>query len=243
MKNYITDITQAQTVLADNNIQLITFSQNVSYDTFLAQHYFDDFIKGRTGFDVQSFGNRSYDYIVVYSSDFNKRDKYFKVSHLRKMKKDELIDLCDSLNVSYYDCDTKSDLIDNLMNIDYEDYYSAHYASSNFYDLDCDLDITGYSQGDRVKIKLLGDEAQSLTDEGMTNLFYDCPISGSIDVYINGVMVNELYVDEFLPKQYDYYDKDDFIKYAADYVSDLDYKDILIEWLEYNMPTNLEYSS
>lgn len=238
---FITDIAQAQTVLADNDIQLITFSHNICYDTSLAQMYFDDFQAGYTGFDTQMFGSRQTDYMIVYSDDVKKTDKYFTVSQLKRMRKGELLELCEQLEIHTYDCDKKADLIDYLTSVDYEDFYKSHYLYNNFYDLDCDLDITGYSQGDRVKIKLIGQEAQSLTDEGMTNLFYDTPISGNIDVYINGELVNEIYADEMLPSSYDYFDKDDFIRYVADYINGEDYKDLLLEYLENNLPSALDY--
>lgn len=238
---FITDIAEAQTVLADNDIQLITFSHNICYDISLGQMYFNDFQAGYTGFDTQMFGRRQTDYMIVYSDDVKKTDKYFAVSQLKKMRKDELLELCEQLEIYPDDCDKKADLIDYLTSVDYEDFYKSHYQNSNFYDLDCDLDITGYSQGDRVKIKLIGQEAQSLTDEGMTNLFYDTPISGNIDVYINGELVNEIYADEILPSSYDYFDKDDFIRYVADYINGEDYKDLLLEYLEDNLPSALDY--
>lgn len=240
MSKFITSIDQAADTLAANGLQLITFNHNISLDGGLAQMYFEDFTSGDAGFEVQTFGNRQTDFMVVYD-DGLKHAKHYKPSQVNKLKKADLTDLCDGLGISYYDEDTRADLIGYLLRLDNEDYYAAYYDNSTFYDLDCDLDITGYSQGDRVKIILVGNEVQSLTDEGMTNLFFDCPISGSIAVYINGDHVNELYVSEFLPSAYDYWDKADFIECVSDYIGQFDYGPLLLEYLADNLPTDLDY--
>ena len=121
---YITDIAEAATVLAASDVQLIEFSQNIGHDGHLARRYFEEFIDNASGcHEVQHFDN----YLVIYGSDVSKTDGHFKKSHLARMRKDDLIDLCDMLEVDYWDDDTKSDLIDHLMRIDNEDYYKAHY--------------------------------------------------------------------------------------------------------------------
>lgn len=236
---YITDIAQAQTVLANNDIQLITFDHNVSYDTGLSSMYFDDFISNASGcHEVQLFDG----YLVIYGDNVSKDDKYFKRWQLEKMRKADLLDLCDWLAGGYYDMDnTKDDLIHELMSIDNEAYYKAHFAESRYHDLDYDFSFTGYSQGDHYYVKTVGNVEAWLNADYLTNIFYDSPISGNIEININGVTIDDISIYEFIQNEYAYWDKDDFIKQASDYFNDKDYKDLLLEYLENNLSNSLNY--
>lgn len=235
---YITDIAEAATVLAASDVQLIEFSQNIGQDGYLARMYFDDFIENASGcHEVQRFDN----YLVIYGRDSKKEDKHFKKYKLARERKQELIDLCDMLGVDYWDDDTKSDLIGYLMRIDNEDYYKAHYEHTRFYDLDYDFSFTGYSQGDIYRVKTVGKVAEWLDDDYLTHVFYDAPLTGTIEVTVNGEVVNEIPIYEFMDDEYAYWDKNEFIAKCADYVKDLDYKELLVAFLEDDLSESVTY--
>lgn len=235
---YITDIAEAATVLAASNVQLIEFSQNIGQDGYLARMYFNDFIENASGcHEVQRFDN----YLVVYGSDVSKTDGHFKKSHLARMRKQALVDLCDVLDCGYWDDATKGDLIEELMGVSNEDYYKTHYEHARFYDLEYDFSFNGYSQGDNYRVKTAGKVAEWSDGDYLTHIFYDAPLTGTIEVSINGEVVNEISIYEFMDDEYAYWDKDEFIAKCADYVKDLDYKELLIEFLEDDLSSGVEY--
>ena len=235
---YITDIAEAATVLAASDVQLIEFSQNIGQDGGLARMYFDEFESNASGcHEVQRFDS----YLVVYGSDVSKTDKHFKKSHLARMRKDDLIDLCCELELSSWDDSTKNDLIDALMDVDHEDYYKAHYASTRYYDLESDFSFNGYSQGDNYQVKTVGKVESWLTSDYLTHIFYDAPLTGTIGVSINGKVVNEIPIYEFVDDEYAYWDKSEFMTKCADYVKDLDYKELLLEFLEADLSSDVKY--
>lgn len=234
---YITDINQAKTVLANANLSLITFSHSIGYDIGLSQMYYDDFISNADGcHDVQKFDN----YLVIYGSDVSKLDKHFKEEDIVYLSNDELNNLSYSLGLSY-DIDDKDDLIDELLSLDHEDYYIKYYAETYYRDLDYTFSFNGYSQGDSYLVQTVGNVESWLNDDYLTRIFYDAPISGNIEVYINGDCVNEMSIYEFIQDEYASWDKDNFINQLSDYVKDLEYKDLLVEYMQDEIPNYLEY--
>lgn len=238
---YITDIKQAATVLANNNIELITFEHNISYDADLASIYYNDFIKGHTGVTVQSFGNRQTDYLVIYGDDVSMGDNYYDTDYLESLSNDELIELLDDISNYYYDSDDREDMINQLSNLSISYYYENHFDSVNWYNLDSDFNITGYSQGDNIKVKMLGNAREYYNENGLTHLFYDCPISGVINVYSNGELIEELFADENLENYYNW-DKVQFINKVSNATLDKGYHVLLNQWLLDNLKDELNYS-
>lgn len=238
---YITDIAQAATVLANNNIELITFEHNIRYDADLSSIYYNDFIKGYTGVTVQSFGNRQTDYLVVYGDDVKMTDDYYDINYLESLSNDELIELLDGLQFYNYDEDDREDLIYQLQQFDNEDYYSRHFDSVNWYNLDSDFNIAGYSQGDNIKVKLLGNAGKYYDEGSLTHLFYDAPISGSVNVYSNGELIEELFVNEYLDDCYNW-DKVQFINNVSNTTLNDGYHVLLNQWLLDNLNDELKYS-
>lgn len=241
MTTYITDIAQAATVLANNNIELLTFEHNISYDADLSSIYYNDFIKGYTGVTVQSFGNRQTDYLVIYGDNVKMTDDYYDINYLESLSNDELIELLDSLQFYNYDEEDREDLIYQLQQFDNEDYYSRHFESVNWYNLDSDFNVTGYSQGDNIKVKLLGNASDYYDEDGLTHLFYDSPINGVVNVYSNGELINELFADEYLENYYNW-DKVQFINNVSNATLDKGYHTLLNQWLLDNLNDELEYS-
>lgn len=241
MTTYITDIAQAATVLASNNIELITFEHNISYDNDLSSIYYNDFINGYTSVTVQSFGDRQTDYIVIYGDNVKMTDNYFDINYLESLSNDELIELLDSLQFYNYDEEDREDLIYQLQQFDNEDYYSRHFESVNWHDLEYDFNIIGYSQGDNIKVKMLGNASEYYDENSLTNLFYDSPISGIVNVYSNGELINELFADEYLENYYNW-DKVQFINNVSNATLDKGYHALLNQWLLDNLNDELKYS-
>ena len=225
----------------NNNIELITFEHNISYDNDLASSYYNDFINGHTGITVQSFGNRQTDYIVIYGDDVKMTDNYYNIDYLESLSDDELIELLDNLQYYSYDEEDREDLIYQLQQFDNEDYYSRHFESVNWYNLDSDFSIVGYSQGDNIKVKMLGNASDYYNEDGLTHLFYDAPVNGRIDVYSNGELIDELYADEYLANYYNW-DKVQFINNVSNATLEKGYHALLNKWLIDNLDEELKYS-
>lgn len=240
MTTYITDIKQAATVLANNNIELITFEHNIRYDNDISIIHYNDFIKGRTGVTVQSFGNRQTDYIVIYGDDVSVDDNYYDADYLESLSNDDLAELLDNISNYYYDADDRDDMIDQLSSLSISYYYENHFDNVNWYNLDSDFNITGYSQGDNIKVKLLGNAGDYYNEDSLTRLFYDCPISGVVNVYSNGELIDELFADEYLEDYYNW-DKVQFINNVSSATLDKGYHVLLNQWLLDNLKSELEY--
>lgn len=110
----------------------------------------------------------------------------------------------------YFEDNTKQMLIDELMKyIDNEKYYTHHFNESSYRDLDYDFSITGYSQGDKVLIKKIGNDKKfsdndkpSVNESYLTNIFYDSPLVVSITIDVNGDDVETL---DFYNGEYKFY--------------------------------------
>jgi hypothetical protein len=208
---------------------------NVSYDSDLARIYYKDFINNSCGeepvLQLDLGGRDNYAYII---GDISK--PFYKVSHLTKMKKADLVELCEVLLGDYsFDGDdyTKAELVDELMGISIENYYkqiNEHYSYSDFQDKIVHDWYTsrGYSQGDAsIIIKIDGD----LTDSYKTyidHILWDTPIYFRITINDE----DEYYESEFLDDIYEY-DKHDVIeKVKAHETLPEDVK----EWVIDNLP-------
>ena len=230
----ISDIQKVATVLDANNISLYDFKVNVSYDTDLAELYFNDFQKGHMNDNVNLFlGRRQTDYVVIFENEKVLNESYYKKSKLARMTKDELCDL------NYYHELTwqaenllKSELIDNLLSVNNEEYYKNHYEKDYYQYLDFDFSISGHSQGDYCKIKIVGNVEKWINKEYLTHLFYDTPLSGIIEVFKNGSLIDDFQLYDLANfNEYDFYDKDELIAMISDYCSNKDYKDLLVTYL------------
>lgn len=218
-----------------SDVTLLEFSHNVRYDLDLARIYLDDFLQGYTGESVQFI---NHNYLVIYEKESLKNERYFNIDELEKMDNSELIELLDNLENYYYDSDDKDDLINCLLSYTNEDYYEKHYQSSRWYDLESNFTISGYSQGDAIAVKLVGDV--SITEEYLSNLFFDVPVYGSIEVYDKRELLAEIYIHEFLEDSYTW-DKVQVINNISNAYLDEEYHALLIEYLAENLPEELEY--
>lgn len=246
-------------ILNDQGIKCYTFDINANYSNDLSSIYYDDFMA-----EWKDKIIKNDHYIVLFASEDIKNAPYYKVSHLKKMSKKALYDLCeqyDILNYYHSSCDyednKKDDLINEIMRyIDNEKHYEHHYNESSYHDLDYDFRVVGYCQGDAVKVKLVGSEKEFLkysylpSSDYLTNIFYDSPIQGCITVLCNGEELTNLDINSNINfydvtgfNEYDSWDKNDFIEKVkkTEWIVKLEYFELLIEYLENELPTTLNY--
>ena len=228
---------------------MLKFEINAYYDTDLASIYFNDFENEN---DL-ILG----DHVYIIFNNGSKNEPYFKKSRLSKMKKESLQELAENLGLIYCGDElTKAELIEKLYFLDNEDFYKK--ALENNCLPSCDFCISGYSQGDFVKVYQVG--GSEFTADYLTNLFFDCPIRAVLTIYEieQGVFLHdtkeeeltEFYLDELLANSYEY-DKNEilvnFELHNADAYKDvnanynIDLEKEIKKYLEKNLPENPEY--
>ena len=239
----ISDIQKVAPVLDANNVSLYDFKVNVSYDTDLSNLYFNDFKEGHMNDNINLFfGSRETDYLVIFENEKVLNESYYKKSKLARMNKTDLTNLADEMLGYGFDDSTKQTLIDGLMSITNEDYYTSHYENECYKSLDYDFAISGYSRGDYRKVKIIGNVEKWIDKDYLTNIFYNTPISGNIEVFKNGSLIDDFQLCDLANfDEYDSYDKDKLIAMTADYCSNKDYKDLLIAYLDKNLSDTINY--
>ena len=240
----LSDLQKVATVLESNGISLYDFKVNVSYDTDLSRLYFDNFKDGYTGDSINLFfGSRQTDYLVIFENEKVLNESYYKRYKLARMNKEELYGLNYYHDLLWGDesC-SKEELIENLLSVDNETYYRDSYENEDYYYLEHDFIVEGHSQGDCCKVKIVGNVDKWINKEYLTNIFYDTPISGNIEVFKNGSLIDDFHLQALENfNAYDYYDKDKLIAMIADYCSNKDYKDLLIAYLDKNLKSTIDY--
>lgn len=216
----------------------LTAEADVFRDSDLACMWFEEFVDGQDGCEKQRYGNRQTDMLVIYDDKHSSDDARFRVSHLRAMKKQELVELAEQ--VSYWHIDEtsrKDDIIDDLLQVSYGDYYEAMYNETSWRNLEPDLVITGYSKGDAVAVFFVGE--QTYSESALTNLFYDVPVSGTVEIKANDEVIAEIWISEYSADCYEW-DKQDFIKRYGTKKFD-PYNKLVLQLLEDCLPEEIEY--
>ena len=242
----ISNIQKVAPILGANDISLYDFKVNVCYDTDLANLYFDEFKEGHMNDNINLFfGSRQTDYLVIFENEKVLNQSYYKKSKLARMNKEELYGLNyyhDLVWRSSVDL-LKSELIDNLLSVNNEEYYKNHYEKEYYQDLDFDFAIRGHSQGDYCKVKIIGNVEKWINKEFLTHICYDTPISGNIEVFKNGVLIDDFQLYDLKGfDEYGSYDKDKLIDMVSDYCSNEDYKGLLIAYLNENLNSDIDYN-
>ena len=245
----LSDLQKVAPVLGANNISLYDFKVNVSYDTDLANLYYNDFKNCNMNDNVNLFfGNNLTDYLVILENEKVANTSYYKKSQLTRMNKASLYELLEkhNMNITYelnYDEMTKSIMIDNLLLISNADYYTSHYENEYYQDLDYDFVISGYSQGDYCKVKIVGNVEKWINKDYLTNVFYDAPLTGSVEVYCNGKFIHDFSLYDLANFDgYASYSKSDIINMIAEFCKSEGYCNLLIEYLNGNLSDDFEYS-
>ena len=179
-------------------------------------------------------------------SDLQKvaKSSYYKKSQLARMNKASLYELLEKHNRNICNIEhiTKLDMIDCLLEIDNQSYYSKHYENESYNNLEYDFAISGYSRDDCFKVKIVGNVEKWINKEYLTHLFYDTPISGNIEVFKNGSLIDDFQLYDLANfDEYAYCDKVKLIAMISDYCSNKDYKDLLVAYLDKNLNTTIDY--
>ena len=132
-------------------------------------------------------------------------------------------------------------MIDELLQVTNKDYYVGLYNNHSWRELsEYDFIASGYSQGDSCKVLVLDKKEYAYIDcDYISNILYNQPISGSIELYYDDNLVVELYVDEYIDS-YNYYDKQDIIDNIKKQYMGL-YKDALFNLLD-TLPDQIDYN-
>lgn len=201
----------------------------VSYDYDLARMYFNDFLDGADGNNCERINLGQRDNDIFLLGDSSKPN--FKKSHLAKMSKSNLFKMANDYDLisSYYEAHyTKSQLIDDLLNVDIKKHYeylASQYSWNSITDhFKHDYYVSrGYSQGDAVIIVSIN---EPVSHGYINNLFWDCPISIYLSVNDNDelghVLLNDCYE----------YDQDK----VAENVKKLDLTEYAKTWIIDNLP-------
>ena len=244
----ISDIKKVATVLDANNISLYDFKVNIYYDCNLASDYFNDFKDGHMNNNINLFfGSRSTNYLVIFENETVANTSYYKKSRLARMNKTSLYELLEKHNmyITYelnFDEMSKSIMIDNLLLLTLEDYYTSHYENESYQDLEFDFAIGGYSQDDYCKVKVVGNVEKWINEEYLTNIFYGAPLRGYIEVICNGELLHDFSIYDLANfDEYAYYDKDKLIAIIGEHCKNKDYKDLLLTYLDKNLSNTIEY--
>ena len=123
---------------------MFTFNHRITYDCDLANLYFSDFQKGHMNDNINLFfGSRETDYLVIFENEKVLNESYYKKSKLARMNKDELYGLNYFHDLIWRTADLlKSELIDNLLSVNNEEYYKNHYEKEYYQTLSCPYVLT-----------------------------------------------------------------------------------------------------
>lgn len=216
----------------------LTAEADVYRDSDLAHMWFHEFEYDHDGYKKQMFGHRQTEMLVLYDDKHSPDDARFKESQLRAMTKKELVELAEM--VSYWHVDEtsrKDDIIHDLLQVTYGDYYEAMYNENEWRDLEPDLVVTGYTQGDAIAVFYVGEKTYS--EQELTNLFYDAPVSGIVRIIANDEIIDEVWISEHNEDSYEW-DKQDFIKRFETNKFD-PYNALVQQLLWDSLPEYLEY--
>ena len=216
----------------------LTAEADVYRDSDLARIWFQEFEDDQFGYKKQMFGHRQTEMLVIYDDKHSPDDARFKESKLRAMTKPVLVALAELVSYWHIDESTrKDDIIDDLLQVSYGDYYEAMYNETAWRDLEPDLVITGYSKGDAVAVFFVGE--QTYSEDELTNIFYDVPVSGTVEIMANDEVIDEIWISEHNVDSYEW-DKQDFIKRYESKKFD-PYNRLVLQLLEDCLPEELEY--
>ena len=156
---------------------------SISRDYITAAVYYQEFLDGDTGYTVDLYGNT--DYLVIFDSAQSAEKPYYSHTKLKAMRHYALFELHQNYFMEYINLDaiTKSELIGDLLKITRRQYYANHYEQNGFRNIEeYDFSVTGYSQGDIIKV-CNADDISCITKDYIRNLFYDTPIHAEVEVW------------------------------------------------------------
>lgn len=230
---------------------MIKFELNTFKDTELSQIYCREFLDG-----CECPVIYKNDYLVIFEDTTKAEEKAFSKSKLNKMKKSDLWAICDNLAIDWLDEEsTKAEIIEELASLSKFAYFERLADEQGYSCKDFDFVISGYSQGDSVKVKRVGKAYHS--QDYLTNLFYDTVCYCRLDIVsiteaqfahnANTDLIGEIDLAEFLSNSYEW-NKEEVIdgfkisSYSFDSLDQkfrVDMKAEIVKFLEQNLPDEL----
>lgn len=244
----------------DNSSTDINIESQFSYDSALAQSEFNDnFARIKNSehlFFYTNYGQESLDAIVVTFKDEpvdnpkRQEKKNFQMAVLwcfsnlpHRTNYGDLKELFELAYDYYKPEDFLMAMIEEEEGTETESYYKAvkecELLESNFQV----AEITGYCQGDYATIIYIDSGSWLEAESYFHNLFYDCEVYGNLTINERDFIAYD-YMDNYY-----IWDKEDFIKtfldFEKDYIAKLeketDNAGYISEWLNSNLPEDLEY--
>lgn len=222
------------------------FTHSFFYDHDLAQMWLDDFNSHEDDKQVVYFGSDN-DYVVIFANEKIMNASYYKVSHLRKMTKQQLFDLCEQYEILsyyysewYFEDNTKQTLIDELMKYcTNKFYYEYHFNQVSWRNLESDFIIRGNCQGDAKAIKLVSDKQNkfeyNIDRDHLENIYFNTPIHATVDIYNGDELIDKICFSEFVNDVYTI-DEDNLLNVIDENFKDHQYYSALKFYVENNFP-------
>lgn len=142
-----------------------------------------EFLGNETGYSAnQAFYNcNGLAYLVIYKNEQQKQMPVYNKTALRKIRKDDLIEIAFGFRMADYSYCTKAELVEFLhTQLTWEAYHESHFEQTRWQDLDCDYTVQGFNQGDSTKVYLMPG-AYPYDKADLENLLYDSPIRVEVD--------------------------------------------------------------
>ena len=173
---------------------------------------------------------------LVVISDRPFTEKRYRKSHLVKIKKDKLILEYMKNNHEKLKL-TKDELINDLMNITLDNYYTDIHNNQNFKKLTPDFKVHNYCQGKFFNVLISGKIDSSVNKEYLTNIYFSMPMNVTLEDE-NGVIIADL--TEIVDK-YSNYDRKETLKKFNEMIEGYEHKEEAMKFLIDNLPDKLEY--
>lgn len=230
---------------------MIKFELNTFKDTELSQILCREFLDG-----CECPVIYKNNYLVIFEDTTKAEEKAFSKSYLEKHTKGRLWAICEDLAIDWLDdTATKAEIIAELTSLSKLAYYERLADNLGYQSDDYNFIINGYSQGDSLKVRIVGKAYHS--QDYLTNLFYDTLCYCRLDIYNVGASqfahnaksehLKEIDLAEFLSNSYEWskeevingfknssYQFDDY-----DRTFGVDMKAEIVKYLEQNLPDEL----
>lgn len=230
---------------------MIKFKLNTFKDTELSQIYCLEFLEG---YECPVIYKN--DYLVIFEDKAKAEEKAFSKSALNKKTKNDLWAICDDIGMDWLNNDdTKAEIIEELQALSKFAYYERLADNKGYSSNDYDFIINGYSQGDSVKVKRVGEAYH--TADYLTNLFFDTLCYCRLDIFNVGLSqfahnaseqeLEEIDLAEFLSNSYEWNKEEVINGFKNSSYSFDDYdrtfgvnmKAEIVKYLEQNLPDEL----
>lgn len=224
-----------------NIVNVFNFELTAYQDHDSSQFWFNDFKSEIAGRSVWC-GDRQTDFLAILPESESITDSHYKPSKLKRMNKADLLAECLMFEDCFYcsEDSTRAELIYLLESKDHEDYYKALYSEKSWHDLPNTFGVTGYSQGDAIKVLLTDPKSKEFTQGYLQNIFFDAP--KFVQLTITDNEGNELEVVDLYEyiDSYSLYYKVEALRIMVAALDGTEYQKHAKDFLQENLPEYLD---